>query len=261
MPSRRRFGSSTSFDSDAESFFTSAGITSSVEKQAWSDAVVSLKAAGLYTKFNRLYPFIGPNLSSARYCAKTLNQAASFNAPTYALASGVTMDGMSQALVTNFAPDAGDSLLTSTSGHYACWVEGLQFNASGSLLAATDTGAGNVDELFVDLMSTSLIMGTSVGPFPGYDETEAGFLIGSREGNDMTIYQNGLALDMATATHNGYTSGHLGIGGRVYDTTPSEGYLSGNFLFVSIGAGLSAAEIATYQTIVETFFDAIGRAY
>jgi hypothetical protein len=55
---------SISYDTDAEAFFTAAGITDVGQKNAVNDLVLSLKADSLWTKMVALYPFIGGSAST-----------------------------------------------------------------------------------------------------------------------------------------------------------------------------------------------------
>ncbi len=63
-------GGGASFDSDAQAFFTAAGITDATQKSAVNTMVVALKAAGLWTKSKAIYPYVGGTATTHKYNLK-----------------------------------------------------------------------------------------------------------------------------------------------------------------------------------------------
>ena len=70
----QNLGSSSSYDSDAQAFFTAAGITSTTEKDAWNTFVNSAKSSGYYSKFYFFYPFLGSDANKTKYNAINTSQ-------------------------------------------------------------------------------------------------------------------------------------------------------------------------------------------
>lgn len=58
------------YDSDAQSFFTAAGITDATQKNAVNTMVVALKAASLWTLCRAVYPYVGGTATTHKYNLK-----------------------------------------------------------------------------------------------------------------------------------------------------------------------------------------------
>lgn len=103
----------SSFDPDAEAYFTAAGITDPTEKAAVNQLVLDLKGTGstpngtdLWTDAAAFYPISPTSLSAAAY---NLRDTTSFNmtwanSPTHA-STGVTFNGSTQYGDTGFNPN------------------------------------------------------------------------------------------------------------------------------------------------------------
>src|SRR6266536_4458570 len=59
-----------SYDSDAQAFFTAAGITNLTYKNAINHLVVDLKDAGIWTKMKAVYPFIDSTAAKHKWNLK-----------------------------------------------------------------------------------------------------------------------------------------------------------------------------------------------
>lgn len=58
------------YDSDAQAFFTAAGITDTTQKSAVNQLVLDLKSYSIWTKMKALYPFVGGTASTHKYNLK-----------------------------------------------------------------------------------------------------------------------------------------------------------------------------------------------
>lgn len=90
----------SSFDSDAAAYFAALTAVSATPdatfKTAWNTAVLDLKANGLWTLIDRIYPLPSgdwSNLSAIAICAKSLMTATVTNTPTLDGSWGVLFDG------------------------------------------------------------------------------------------------------------------------------------------------------------------------
>jgi len=61
-------------DPDAQAFINAASITDATQKSAINTLVKSLKTAGIWTKCNAIYPFVGGNASAHSYNLKNTAQ-------------------------------------------------------------------------------------------------------------------------------------------------------------------------------------------
>lgn len=60
----------SSYDSDAVTFFTAAGITDTTQKSAWNTLVLAMKGYGVWTKMLAVYPMLGGTAGSHSVNAK-----------------------------------------------------------------------------------------------------------------------------------------------------------------------------------------------
>lgn len=124
-----------SYDSDAQAFFTAAGITDSTQKTAVNNLVLALKAASIWTKVKALYPFVGGDATKHSYNLKT---PASFQitwggSPTHN-ANGVTGNATDAYGETGFFPstDLASNLSMCVFGYNRANVADAICNTYGS---------------------------------------------------------------------------------------------------------------------------------
>jgi len=123
-----------SYDSDAQAFFTAAGITSTTEKDAWNTFVNSAKASGYYSKFYYFYPFIGGDSTKHSYNAiNTANYQMTWTGTITHNSNGVTA-GASAKGSTGF--NSG-SFFTTTSAHIGVYLNQTGLSATDSILSDT----------------------------------------------------------------------------------------------------------------------------
>lgn len=58
------------FDADAQAFIDAAGITNATQQDAINGLVVDLKGAGIWTKIDAIYPFVGGTATTHKYNLK-----------------------------------------------------------------------------------------------------------------------------------------------------------------------------------------------
>ena len=77
----RSIGTQTVSDADAQAFVTNAGIVDQVEANAINNLVIGMKADGLWTKFNAIYPMVGGTATTMKFNLKNpLDTDAAFRA-------------------------------------------------------------------------------------------------------------------------------------------------------------------------------------
>ena len=64
---------SASYDSDAQAFFTAAGITDTTQKNAVNQLVLDLKSYGIWSSMIAIYPFVGGTATTNKYNLKNPN--------------------------------------------------------------------------------------------------------------------------------------------------------------------------------------------
>ena len=142
-----------SYDSDAQAFFTAAGITSTTEKDAWNTFVNSAKASGYYSKFYYFYPFIGGDSTKHSYNAiNTANYQMTWGGTITHNSNGVTA-GASAKGSTGF--NSG-SFFTTTSAHIGVYLN--------------QTGLSGIDIILIDaaLGINAIVYNTTSGGTAGF---------------------------------------------------------------------------------------------
>ena len=235
------------------------GTVSSMTFDAVTEFVRAVKAAGVWTKINRMNLFCGDQLAAAlvplkRGGGNVTDTNVNFVAGDYSETIGLTGNGSTKYLRTGLVPSA---TLTLNDTHMAIYNRASASSVSNQLGAggpmifyAPHTGSQLISDQY---NSTTGRVGPSVIGAP------YGFLVASRNGaGEHVIYRNGIAQASA-ATSGGslptvecyvFAGNNFGSPVAVNDGARA-GY--------SIGSGLSSADVAAYQAAMEAFQDALGR--
>jgi len=136
---KNRFGS-VSYDSDAQAYFTAASITSTTEKSAANTLILALKAAGLWTKMDRIYLRSPTSLAAALMCCKSLQSQTAVNSPTHS-SNGIVFNGATQYARSDIGPSAAANV-TSTSSTIAVYMN--PGDAQFAAMAGSVTGSDNM---------------------------------------------------------------------------------------------------------------------
>ena len=271
-PSGFRFGSQgfsvsgVSFDTDAQAFFTAAGITDATQKNAVNTLVVDLKDAGVWTKCLAIYPFVGGSATTHKYNLKDPRDLDAAYRQVFAggwthSATGALPNGTTGYSDTKLAL----STLTNNDTHMS------YYSGSDTLTASFDMGAINgLGGGFQWGLRTSIAGGDHV-LCDQYDggarvlvaaSSGAGMFISTRNTDPLlTVYRNGVSMGTSpvasgTATTDVPQSIYIGarnLGGA------ANGYGNKECRFVSVGSSLSAGEAGDLNTIVVAYQTALSR--
>jgi hypothetical protein len=134
-------GAGITYDTDAQAFFTAAGITDVVQKNAVNDLVLSLKADSLWSKMTAIYPFVG---GSASTHAVNLKSPGTYDLTFY---GGITHD--SNGITGNGTTGYADTGLKPTnldldSAHISAYIR-TQSDGSYVEVASTNASASADD--------------------------------------------------------------------------------------------------------------------
>lgn len=124
------------FDADAQAFIDAAGITNATQQDAINGLVVDLKGAGIWTKIDAIYPFVGGTATTHKYNLKDPQDT----------------DGAFRIDFVNGATHDSDGVLFNGSTQYG----DTHINAS------TDIGQ-NSNHMFVSYHTTSADGGLDIG--------------------------------------------------------------------------------------------------
>lgn len=249
----------------AQSFITAAGITSEREKAAINFLVTSLQASGLWTKQDAIYPFVGGTEASCSYNLKNpVASAAGFqlldNGTVTYNSTGATGDGSTGYLDTQYVIPVGKQSNFSFGVYCRNNVQGsgcamgtcTNNGSAFSHLYLRQMGAGNAYS--ADVNQTNLIT--------TFNNTNSqGFYVGSRTASNVVVaYKNGASV--ASDTDASVTPSLVPINILARNSSapgPRSSFATYNIAYAFMGDGLTAPEVATYHSIVQTFQTMLGR--
>jgi hypothetical protein len=241
------------FDTDAEAFFTAAGITDETQKTALDDLVVALKADGLWTKMRVIYPFVGGSASSH---AVNLKSPGTYNGTfeggwTHA-ANGVTPNGTDGRMDTGF--DFLSEGIAGTNSHWSVYsrTNNLSYGAAiGSVIGNAEILLSYATAFYGDWPQYS-----GVNRISASNSDASGMFSGGTSATRLIAFRNGAVLAQSNATADTPFSA-----GNTYFGTGYFGQRSDNqqYAFGSLGTDLSDAEHVLLRTAVQTFQTTLGR--
>ena len=248
----------SSFDSDAQSFMTSASITDSTQQAAVNYLVTDLKSNNLWSKMKAIYPMVGGNATSHSYNLKNPSQfqIAFSGGWTHSL-TGALPNGTNAYGNTNFNPSSN---ITTNSAHHSFYFRtSSSFGRSASIgvittsqmsLAPYSFNIGWVDDMFDTTVSR---ISANVGNSTGY-------VIGTRSSSSShKLFRNNTQIaSTASATTGTPPNANYFIGASNY--LGSANYFDNVELgLVSLGDGLTDAESSTLYTIIQNYQTILNR--
>ena len=258
-----------SFDPDAAAFFaavTGGGDTlTSTEENAVNDLVVGLKADGIWTKFDALYPLVGGTATSTKWNLKDPRDLdAAFRITWYGgwtfSSDGAEGDGTSTGGDTHYNPFNN---ATNNDFHWSFYVNG----GTDTAVADYDFGgfASGNDWILTMAYNNASAPFTHYVNFNGFgylsigQSTARGMLIGLQDPsatNTTQLYKNATRIINSAQTQNNVNM-NLGLGcsWRSGVTDPS----ARRFALASIGYGLDTVEAPNFYSRVQTFQTALSR--
>ena len=257
-----------SFDADAVAFFTrvttAGGSLSNTEKVAVNQLVLNMKSYGIWTSMKAVYPMVG---ASAAACAQNLKSSSftgTFTSGWTFASSGVTGNGTSAYMNTNFIPSTDYTSSTNF---------GLFLYTSSTTAGAADRDmaifvSGNLPSLNLTSKDgtsskTDLFDFTNRISVSGYNVE--GFYIGSRTAtNSAKLFRNGTSIGTTTASEGTAPSIFLTLGGA--NLSPSNPissvgvYSAKTFSFAGTCDGLTDTQASNFYTAVQAFQVSLSRS-
>jgi hypothetical protein len=261
---------SISYDTDAQAFFTAVegagGSLTLTEKTALNNLCVDFKDSSLWSKFIAIYPFAGGSAASHKYNLKDprdLDAAyrITFNGTITHSSTGANPNGSSGTyghthLVPNVALSLNSVHISYYSRETTTKTNSVEFGqwtnpSNGSLfIAPRFSGSDNY----------SGVNSAVGGPFADAINSQGYFVVTRTTSVGNYQYKNGVQTRVFANN-----SGNLGLN-PLYIFAMAEGAGATNMYnsdrecaFASVGSGLTAAEVATLNRIVEEYEDALSR--
>lgn len=242
-------------DSDVTAFRLAAGITSASQRLAVNYLVRALKANNLWSKFLALYPFVGGTATSH---AINLVNPLTFKitwvaSPTHS-SVGVTFNGTSQYGRTGLVPST-DTTLDNLALHV---YMRLDIDSNGIVIGSNGSGAASQANITPRSSGVykSIMYDTQVSA--SVFDSSGLFTSTKIAANNHMIIKNGVLLGTVTTSGGTRPTVEVYIGARNNNGTAS---LFKNTLvaFSAITSGMTSAESALLNTIVERFQSILSR--
>jgi hypothetical protein len=249
-------------DPDAQAFFqrvvTAGGTLSDTEQFAVTQLVRDLKSYGIWTLMKAIYPMVG---ASAAACAQNLKSSSftgAFTAGWTFASTGVTGDGTSAYMDTNFVISEQLNYLSQS---YGIYKQSVQSGTSCDFGVSYDNAINGVG-MFLNLGYNYI--NTFVLDQQMASSLASGNYILNRNGSAVKkLFRNGSLFDSktddyTTANDYDYLGYSVWLGGRndfgslVFPTNTTTS-------FFSIGDGLTDTEASNFYTAVQTFQTSLSR--
>lgn len=242
--------SGPSYDTDAQSFFTAAGITDATQKSAVNTMVVALKAASLWTGIKAIYPYVGGTADTTKYNLKDPRDLNAAYRITWS--GGITYD--STGVTFNGTTGGGDTNLNALSVfgtnyigmHTYCRSQSNTgiWMAAGSINFDWSGGAGGAVINNGNAAAVSVTGRTSgMSSVVRADATNALQVYeGDNLGNKANVFTANANANFLLGRHS------------------SGLYSNGNISFQAITDNMTAAQCLTFNNIVFEFLVTLGRA-
>lgn len=250
------------YDSDAQAFFTAAGITDTTQKSAVNQLVLDLKSYSIWTKMKAIYPFVGGTASTHKWNLKDpqdTNAAfrLTFNGGITHSSSGVKGNSTNGYYETYLNPSTEFSLSTGASGFVSInedldtWHDFGAFQSGVNYRFQLAVRAGNT--IYSSMMANALYTASVTN--------SVGFFGGTRIPNDNTNFYT-IINSNNYASADAYYEPNSTINGFVLNTdngTTRVLYGERRQSFACFGQGLTTTEAQNLRTAVNTFNTTLGR--
>jgi hypothetical protein len=261
----RAAAAASGYDADAQAFFdrvtTAGGTLSTTEKNATNQLVLDMKSAGIWSSMKAIYPMVG---ASAAACAQNLKSSSftgSFTSGWTFASTGVTPNGTSAYMDTNFIPSTNG--LTYDNNHLSFYSRtsaqsgAIQFYEMGS---GNNTGSNNLS-LFI--RRNTDLAGYDSGDFATNRATFTntngqGFYCGTAITTTSKYFKNGTSQVSKSLSVKSVSNLNAYLGAFNENNTIVY-YSIRECSFASLGFGLSDAEASNFDTAVQTFNQTLNR--
>lgn len=247
-------------DLDAQAFFdrvtTAGGTLSTTEQDAVNQLVLDMKADGIWTKMKAIYPMVG---ASAAACAQNLKSSSftgTFTSGWTFASTGVTPNGTSAYMDTNFNPlsEFSDKNSVHLSNYFPNFVQ------SGTCqIGSTDAFGGYYAFWDYPNFQGLLRLADNDNTFINNGFGQSGYNIATRTSSVLsTLYINKITTFTSTSASDTLPNANVYIGARNASGINSPD--SNEQSLVTMGDGLTAADADNLYDAVQAFQTTLNRA-
>lgn len=248
----------SNLDPNAQAFITAASITNATQRSAINTLVKDLKAAGIWSKFTAIYPFVGGNATAHSFnLVNTALYQITFVGGVTHSANGIQGNGTNgyanTNLLGNVLPQDNNhlSVYSRTSGTNANYDVGTAVSGTRVLGFRAATGGPPV---FIEAYNNNLTLTTA------FNTVSTGLQLWQRTASNASAYYRGDGglVSSNIAASNGTCAFNFFIGSVNVSGSPS-GFNNRNYAFASFGQSLTSGELASFYTIVQAYQTTLGR--
>lgn len=258
--------SGVSFDADAASYLNSVivagGTLNSTISAATDTLFTSLKSNNLYNKMFAFYPLLGATASSMAIMGKrtsgTTYDIQWFGGWSYDV-SGATGNGSNTYAQFNIS----GGTIPNTNSHFSVYGNKPIATANGYDLSINEgNAAGKVCSIILDFVNTGngYYEYTGYAAVSGADSTDFAIVSRNAAGTATIRARNGIALTDKTEACNVISNTRQWMLGCEQASGGGKGASTDKrYSWAGFGEKLTAAELLTYQSIINTFQTSLGR--
>lgn len=237
------------YDSDAQAFFTAAGITDTTQKSAVNQLVLDLKSYGIWSKMKALYPMVGGTSTTHSYnLINTSQYQLTFNGGWTHSSTGALPNGTNA--YANTGLNASTVLASFNSNHIS------YYSRTNNLTDSANMGGGSGSAYFTLEYNThwngSVYLAQVTNPSTGL------FINTRTASNVQKLFRNGSQLG-STNTGTSTTSANANIFLGARNIGGGNQYSARECALSSIGDGLTDTEAANLYTAVQAFQTTLSR--
>jgi len=245
------------YDPDAQAFFdrvtAAGGSLTTTEKNATNQLVLDMKSAGVWTSMKAIYPMVG---ASAAACAQNLKSSSftgTFSSGWTFASTGVTPNGTSAYMDTNYNVNT-QALLDSS--HISYYSRTNIASNQGEMGCFDGTNGlfmiyGQIGFNYKGINSTSTGVGSVFSP-------TTGLLICNRISSTTEKYFfKGNLVDTLSKTSTSKSNLTIWLGAHNFTVSPN--WSTKQCAFSSIGDGLTDTQASNFYTAVQTFQTTLSR--
>jgi hypothetical protein len=254
-------------DPDAAAFFArvtaAGGSLSATEKQAVNQLVLDLKANGLWTPMKAIYPMVG---ASAAACAQNLKSSSftgTFTSGWTFASTGVTPNGTSAYMDTNFNPNVNLNLSSGSLSVYTrnTTIAANNFPVDFGLDGVAAATSFNLTQKMGGAGATSFHGRIYVQAIDGVDSNNiAGLQLLSRTSTtSLKYYRNNSIIQTNTTLEVGPIPSFNVYLGALNNAGTVSNFSNRQYAFATLSDGLTDTQASNFYTAVQAFQTANSR--
>lgn len=240
------------YDTDAQAFFTSYGITDLTEKTATNQLVLDLKSGGFWSGIVYFMPYLGGTSFS---CSGNLKNPATYQMTWY---SGTTFD--SKGVTFNGSSGYGDN------GFYPNVMSSINSLCIGTKFNANFTGGGGFPfgtttgsriQIYRSFSDLYFSLNSGVESYTSLADIGGNIILNRNSSTNQAIYKNGTLLINDSASSSSFSTTKLFLGCRSTSGDTPSGYSPHKQNYFMVSNGVS--DVAGLNTIIQTWLTALGK--